>query len=115
MKRAVRSIGLALLLWAGARGWAGPSDIAIGDLVAQARAQYLAGESAAAAETFRQVQAIDPTQADARYFLGRIERESRLNERSRASERMMTEVDQAWRRADGFPGSRVDRPVPHEA
>ena len=71
-----------------------------GDLAARARAQYLAGDPAAA-ETFRQVQTQEPNNADAAYFLARIARERESGWRARASRRMMNEVDQAWQRSEG--------------
>lgn len=69
-------------------------------LVARARSQYLGGEAAAAAETFHQVEALEPGNADAAYFLKRIARERAAggSARARTSGQMMSEVDQAWRR-----------------
>jgi len=69
-------------------------------LVARGRSQYLAGESGAAAETFRQVEAQDPGNADAAYFLRRIAGETPAGGTARAftSRQMMGEVDRAWQR-----------------
>ena len=68
-------------------------------LVARGRSQYLAGESAAAAETFRQAGAQDPGNTDAQYFLKRIADETAAGSaRARTSRQMMSEVDQAWQR-----------------
>ena len=68
-------------------------------LVARGRSQYLAGESAAAAETFRQAETQDPGNTNARYFLKRIASETAAGSaRTRASSQMMSEVDQAWQR-----------------
>ncbi|MBL9218381.1 MAG: type II secretory pathway, component PulD [Opitutaceae bacterium] len=77
-------------------------------LAARGRSQYLAGEAAAAAETFRQVEAQDPGNADARYFLQRIAQESPAPAaaRPRTSGQMLGEVDQAWRR----PGVFAEKP-----
>lgn len=79
-----------------------PSPAATDDtttLVARGRSQYLAGESAAAAGTFRQAEAQDPGNTDARYFLQRIASESAaVSARARTSSQMMSEVDQAWQR-----------------
>lgn len=69
------------------------------DLVVRGRSQYLAGESAAAAETFRQAEAQDPGNTDAQYFLKRIADETAAGSaRARTSRQMMGEVDQAWQR-----------------
>lgn len=68
-------------------------------LVARGRSQYLAGESAAAAETFRLAEAQDPGNGDVRYFLKRIASETAAGSaRVRTSRQMMNEVDQAWQR-----------------
>ncbi len=77
------------------------------DLAARARAQYLAGDAVAAAETFRQVQAAEPDNADAAYFLARIAREAGSGARVRSTQRMMTEVDRAWQRRDDIGVERV--------
>jgi general secretion pathway protein D len=81
----------------------------VAGLVARARSQYLAGEPAVAAATFRQVEALDPHNADARYFLGRIEAEALAgtSARMRSSNQMMSEVDKAWQRPGPFEGSPV--------
>ncbi|HQY06400.1 MAG TPA: type II secretory pathway, component PulD [Lacunisphaera sp.] len=73
-------------------------------LVARGRSQYLAGEAAAAAETFRQVEVQNPGNADARYFLQRISREepTPATARPRTSGQMLREVDQAWQRPGVF-------------
>jgi len=82
---------------------AAPSPPAVADdpatLVARGRGQYLAGESVAAAETFRQAEAQDPGNTDARYFLKRIAGETAASSaRTRSSSQMLSEVDQAWER-----------------
>jgi general secretion pathway protein D len=69
----------------------------VGELVARARCQFLAGESEAAAATFRQVETLDPHNADAAAFLARIGRQG-LAERWRTRAEMVAEVDAAWRR-----------------
>jgi general secretion pathway protein D len=74
-------------------------------LVARGRSQYLAGESATAAETLRQAAAQDPGNTDAHYFLKRIEQENAATSaRARTSSQMMSEVDQAWQRPERFEG-----------
>ena len=65
--------------------------------MARARCQFLAGESEAAAATFRQVVALDPGNGDAAAFLARIERQG-LAQRWRTRSEMLAEVDAAWRR-----------------
>lgn len=70
-------------------------------LVARGRSQYLAGEAAVAAETFRQAAAQEPGNTDARYFLQRIASETAaVSARTRTSRQMMREVDQAWQRPE---------------
>ena len=73
-------------------------------LVARGRSQYLAGDAAAAAETFHQVAAMDAGNADAPSFLKRIDDEGRDREvdRARTSAGMIHEVNKAWRRPDVF-------------
>ena len=73
-------------------------------LVARGRSQYLAGDSAAAAETFHRVEAMDAGNSDADYFLKRIADEGRRGEgdRARTSARMINEVNQAWQRPGVF-------------
>jgi general secretion pathway protein D len=89
-----------------------PAD-GIAALVARARSQYLAGEPATAAVTFQQVAALDPDNADARYFLDRIATESaaRDSARGHTSRQMMSEVDKAWQR----PGVSVKEPAAEAA
>lgn len=76
-----------------------PTDNSV-NLVARGRSQYLAGESGAAAETFRQVEAEDPGNTEAAYFLKRIATETPAGGTARTltSSQMMGEVDQAWQR-----------------
>ena len=78
-------------------------------LAAQGRSQYLAGESAAATETFRRVEAQDPANKDAHYFLQRIATENAASgaERSRASAQMIYEVNQAWQRPGVFTENKT--------
>ncbi|MES1194716.1 MAG: type II secretory pathway, component PulD, partial [Opitutus sp.] len=89
-----------------------PTPSEVSRLVARARGQYLAGEPALAADTFRQVAAVEPGNADARYFLARITSEGA---RSRTSGEMMREVDTAWQRPAVFeekPASVAGRAGP---
>lgn len=112
MKR-LASLLSGWLLAAGAV--AGSAEVPVTELVARGRAQYLAGDPASAAATLHEVQAVDPQNADARYFLARIEREAEGSARARTSRRMMTEVEQAWRRPDGSsPRPPGDAPVTRE-
>ena len=81
-------------------------------LVARGRGQYLAGESVAAAETFRQAEAQDPGNTDAQYFLKRIASETAAGSaRTRTSSQMMSEVDKAWQR----PGVIEPKPASEAA
>ncbi len=85
-----------------------PAQTEVAALVARARSQYLAGEPAVAAATFRQVEAIDPGNADAAYFLKRIDGEAAASSaRTRTSSQMMGEVDRAWQR----PGVFEEKPA----
>jgi len=82
-----------------ATGPAGPEGEDTAALVARGRSQYLAGESASAAETLRRAAAQDPGNADARYFLARIEHEHTSGPaRARTSSQMISAVDEAWQR-----------------
>jgi general secretion pathway protein D len=118
MKRLVRHFA-AFLVPAGLVGLQvkaeAPAEVA--RLAARGRHQYLAGEPAAAAETFRQVAARDPANADARYFLERIAAEAAAPGRARVhtSNQMMSEVDRAWQRPGVFggkPAVEADRSAP---
>ncbi|MBI2814418.1 MAG: type II secretory pathway, component PulD [Opitutae bacterium] len=94
------------------RAVAPPPTPDVTGLVARARSQYLAGESAAAAETFRGVEKIDPGNAAAAYFLQRIASESAAGSaRARTSGQMMGEVDKAWQR----PGVIEPKPATEAA
>lgn len=108
MKPALRHFAplLALLLLASlpaATPVAQDTSPEVAALVARGRSQYLAGEPAAAEQTFRAVQSRDAGNADAGYFLHRI-----ATERNRTRGQMMVEVDQAWRR----PGQSDAGPDP---
>lgn len=82
------------------------------ELVARARAQYLAGEHEAAAEGFRQVLAAEPGNKEAASFLARIARDMDATNRARASRRMMSAVEEAWRPASGFTGQPPPEATP---
>ena len=86
-----------------------PTTSEVASMVARARSQYLAGEAATAADTFRQVEKLDPGNADAAYFLKRIGSESATDgsTRARTSSQMMGEVDRAWQR----PGVFEEKPA----
>jgi general secretion pathway protein D len=77
-----------------------PAKSDVPALVARGRSQYLAGDPAAAAETFRRVDGMDAGNKDALDFLKRIDREGRESgaARTRTSAGMIHEVDQAWQR-----------------
>ena len=68
-------------------------DPEVAALVAQGRSQYLAGDSAAAKNTFQQVAARDAGNADSAYFLKRIAGDS-----NPTREKMLQEVKDAWQR-----------------
>ncbi|MFA6960704.1 MAG: von Willebrand factor type A domain-containing protein [Opitutaceae bacterium] len=70
-------------------------------LVAKGRSEYLAGDLAAAQETFRALESVAPENADANSFLSRIEKEkSAVAELNRVKTRsqMVEEVTNAWQR-----------------
>ncbi len=71
-------------------------------LAAQGRSQYLAGDTGAAAETFRRVAAADGDNPTAKFFLRRMagEESAKNTERERASTQMMNEVNGAWQRPE---------------
>ena len=69
-------------------------------LVARGRSQYLAGDSAAANVTFHQVAAVDAGNADALYFLKRIDGEGQASglDRANTSAQMIDVPAWSWRR-----------------
>jgi len=80
---------------------AAPLPASAGQLLARGRSQYLAGESGQAEGSFQQVLATDPQNREAKYFVGRIEKDkSKLAELDRAKARaqMVEEVTSAWQR-----------------
>ncbi|WP_438483619.1 type II secretory pathway, component PulD [Oleiharenicola lentus] len=85
----------------------------VAGLVVRGRSQYLAGDSAAALETFERVTAVEPAHSDALYFIERIQREqvTAASDRERTSARMIGEVNSAWQRPGVFtertPGAAV--------
>jgi len=90
---------------AGATPSAEPAAVRATDvqvLVAKGRSQYLAGDAAAAVQTFKEVEARDAGNVTAGYFLKRID-----VERSQTSTQMLNEVNQAWRR----PGVIKEKPL----
>ncbi|MBK8475677.1 MAG: hypothetical protein IPL39_05035 [Opitutaceae bacterium] len=87
----------SVAFWLGAGGAGEAALPEVEALVTRARCQFLAGESEAAAATFRQVATLDPDNADAATFLARIERQGRA-ERWRTRAEMVAEVEAAWRR-----------------
>ena len=73
--------------------------------LAKGRAQFLAGDHAAAAETFRRVENLEPGNADAREFLRRIEATERARGaegRERTREELLDEVARSWERPRVF-------------
>lgn len=79
-----------------------PPEAEIQALAARGRSQYLAGDAAAAAETFQRIEALEPANAAAHYFLSRMAREKETENSARAhsSTQMIGEVNKAWRRPD---------------
>ncbi len=88
-------------------------------LLARGRSQFLAGEPAAAAQTFARVLELDPANPDADAFLRRIAHRSvdQNADRTRTSAQMLNEVARAWQRpgvyAEPPPGAKLpDGPSP---
>ncbi len=79
-----------------------PASPEVTALVAKGRSQYLAGDAAAAEQTFHAVAAKDADNVDAGLFLKRID-----SERTHTSTEMINEVNQAWRR----PGVFNEKPL----
>lgn len=73
-------------------------------LGARARSQYLAGDATAALATFRRAEALDPANAEVKYFLKRLAPASPVADSPRAhtSAQMIREVTAAWHRPDGL-------------
>ncbi len=74
-----------------------PASPEVPALVAKGRSQYLAGDAAGAATTFKEVEARDAGNTEAGFFLKRID-----GERTHTSTQMIGDVDQAWRRPGVF-------------
>lgn len=70
-------------------------------LVARGRQQYLAGDSAAALQTFTRAAELAPQQAEVKNFLERLSRERVATsfDRSRTSTQMLEAINLAWQRA----------------
>ncbi len=88
-------------------------------LLARGRSQFLAGEPAAAAQTFARVLELDPANPDADAFLRRIALRSvdQNADRTRTSAQMLNEVARAWQRPGVYteppPGAKLpDGPSP---
>jgi general secretion pathway protein D len=80
-------------------------NAAVATLVQRGRAQYLAGEPGAAAQTFTRVRELDPDNAAARAFLARIAADSVDHnlDRTQTAARMLDEVQRAWQRPEAPP------------
>ena len=83
----------------------------IGDLLTRGRAQYLNGDYDGAQDTFREIEARDANNAEAKLFqvkiaslLGDIHSQNVYKTR----EQMLTEVDQQWERPKVFDVDVVD-------
>ena len=86
----------------------------IAKLVAKGRSQYLAADSDGAQETFRRIEAIDPNNVDAKYFLSRIAKEKaeigQLNY-DKTRNQMLEEVANAWQRPGVYVEGTATGPV----
>ncbi|TVR48627.1 MAG: type II secretory pathway, component PulD [Puniceicoccaceae bacterium] len=82
----------------------------VNELLLKGRSQYVGGDITGAEETFKQVEAMDPDNVQAKAFLIRIARErgsmAFLN-REKTREQMLEEVNRAWQR----PGIYADREI----
>ncbi|CAM3109293.1 FecR domain-containing protein [Rariglobus hedericola] len=73
----------------------------IAKLAAKGRSQYLAADADGAQETFRQIEAIDPNNPEAKSFLSRIAKEkAKIGElnRDKTRNQMLEEVANSWQR-----------------
>lgn len=81
------------------------SQKALEELLVRGRAQYIAGDYEGAQETFSQVEARDPNNAEAKYFQAIIaealRRSGELN-RYKTKEQMLQEVTMGWQRPQIF-------------
>lgn len=83
-------------------------------LFARGRAQYLAGEPTAAAQTFARILELDPTNAEAQAFLRRIAAGTvdKNVDRTQTTAQLLNEVERAWQRPGVFkeppPGAAPD-------
>ncbi len=92
-----------------------PRDVLL--LVARARSQYLAGDAPTARATFGQAEALDPNNAEVKYFLERLAADSLAADSPRVHTRaqMIRSVNAAWQRPDGVPEpglAATERPGP---
>jgi autotransporter-associated beta strand protein len=81
----------------------------VAQLMAKARSQYLGGNLAGAADTFKDVVSLDPRSPEAIYFLGKISDQidqTAVNAREESSKRLMQPVDGAF-----TPPSVVNAPA----
>ena len=70
-------------------------------LILQGRSQYLAGDTVAAEQTFHEVMARDPANAEGQGFLQRIEQDharERVPDREQTRAQLMAEVARSWQR-----------------
>jgi general secretion pathway protein D len=92
-------------------------DKIIRDLLTRARAQYLNGDYDGAASTFKQVEARDANNAEAKLFQSRIAKilgDIHAQNLYKTREQMLTEVDQGWERPKVFDinaGGPAESPV----
>ena len=83
-------------------------------LFARGRAQYLAGEPTAAAQTFARILELDPSNAEAQAFLRRIAAGTvdKNVDRTQTTAQLLNEVERAWQRPGVFkeppPGAAPD-------
>lgn len=86
----------------------------IADLLLRGRAQFIAGDYDGARETYAQVEARDPNNAEAKYFQAQIAsrvREAGDLDRHKTREQMMEEVSRGWQRPQVFDRDFTARAV----
>ncbi len=113
---------LAFALWLAAMPVAKAEDPvvptesdAVTQLIRQGRSQYLAGDPAAAEQTFHEAIARDPACAEARGFLSRIEQDQtkeRASDREQTRTQLMAEVARSWQRPVLTPSPAGDQAKP---
>lgn len=84
-------------------------------MILTGRSQYVAGDLRGAEETFKEVETIDPGNAEAKNFLRRIAEQRRRTgwlDKAKTKEQLLAEVAQSWQRPGVY--EEQERPGPEE-